>query len=90
MINAELCPFCGEEIKIEICDERGYIQDPGYEMQPARKGEVKYGLFHSIEEHPNCPIANEDEFRVIGCFVYDSQEDAEAARSCRAKEREST
>lgn len=68
-----LCPFCGKEVRIRVCDDEGNIHTDEYEDEPwSGQG---YVLVHEEEEGVQCPIATEPD-ESLGRFIYDSREEA--------------
>lgn len=74
------CPFCGGDFHIQLCDEEGnphsndYLNDP-YSGIFYYIAHTRYDVPKSIE----CPIAREDYSESIGCYLYESKEEAIAA-----------
>lgn len=72
MKNPKPCPFCGGTVKIVIMDDEFNVHNSNYEKTPWYG--LQYGLSHSEEENPGCPIANVDE--ILGVYGYDTREEA--------------
>jgi len=69
-----ICPFCGGEVSILICDEEGNIHDSSYEEDPWSG--IAYAIRHDIVQmNGNCPIAT-DVGEMIGGYIYKSRENA--------------
>ncbi|MBQ2747821.1 MAG: hypothetical protein IJF28_05055 [Firmicutes bacterium] len=70
------CPFCGNKIRIVVCDYEGNIHDDDYENDPWSG--LAYMLYHDIEDDPKqeCPIAGHIGEGVMGVYIYDTREEA--------------
>ena len=75
-IGLKLCPFCGGEAKISICDDEGNIYGRDYLENPYSG--IGYQIYHSHEENVECPIATyEVDGGIVGrVFIYDTEEEA--------------
>lgn len=75
-----VCPFCGGEVKIVVCDDEGNLHDEEYEKNPWSG--LGYQLYHDVTDVPDgkkCPIAGHEYEGIIGRVrIYDSREDAAA------------
>lgn len=78
------CPFCGNAIKIIVCDDEGNIHDEEYENDPWSG--LGYMLYHDEKDVPNddCPIAGHEGEGVMGTLIYDTREEATDAWNRRA------
>lgn len=83
------CPFCGNKIKLIVCDDEGNIHyETGYENNPWSG--IGYKLCHEIDDDPNqdCPIAGYKGQGEMGIYIYDTREDAIEAWNKRVTEEE--
>ena len=73
------CPFCGNKIRIIVCDDEGNEHDADYEND-AWSG-LGYMLYHDITDDPSeeCPIAGPEGEGMIGIHIYDTREEAAEA-----------
>ena len=87
-MNSELkpCPFCGNKIRIIVCDVEGNEHDTDYEND-AWSG-LGYMLYHDIADDPKeeCPIARHKYEGVMGIHIYDTRVEAIEAWNRRAGE----
>lgn len=81
------CPFCGGEIKVIVCDDEGNLKFGSiaaeYEQNPWSG--LRYQLYHTekmVPEGVECPISTEEGYS-LGCYSYDSKDDALAAANLR-------
>ena len=72
-IKLKPCPFCGGEVRIVVMDDEFNIRSKAYEKDPFSG--LQYGLYHSEEENPYCPIATDSE-EFLGVFGYDTKVEA--------------
>lgn len=73
-----VCPFCGGEVLIVVCDDEGNIHDEEYEKDPWSG--LGYMLYHDITNAVgDCPIAGHEGEGVLGTRIYDSREEAAGA-----------
>lgn len=86
MSDLRPCPFCGNKIRIVVCDDEGNIHDAEYEHD-AWSG-LGYMLYHDITDDPKekCPIAKHEYEGVMGIFIYDTRGEAIEAWNRRAKD----
>lgn len=70
------CPFCGGEVKLQICDDEGNFHDDEYELD-AWSG-LGFLIIHNVESNQDCPIAKY-EGENLGIYIYDSREEAAEA-----------
>lgn len=89
MSNTELkpCPFCGNEIRVIVCDDEGnWHQEEGYEENPWSG--LGYMLYHDIADVPKgeCPIARHEGEGELGMWIYDTRAEAIEAWNRRANE----
>jgi len=70
-----ICPFCGNEVEIRVCDSEGNDRTDEQEYINEPYSGIGYYLSHSfISEEFVCPIqTHEEEF--LGCHIYDSIEE---------------
>lgn len=68
-----ICPFCGGEVRIVVCDDEGNIRPDEYEDDPWSS--LGYMLVHEEEDGIKCPIATEPD-EPLGRMIYDSREEA--------------
>lgn len=80
-IKLDPCPFCGGEVEVVVCDDEGNIHSEEYECDPWSG--LSYGLRHMADRNANCPIA-EGWDDLLGCYLYDTREEAVAAWNRRA------
>ena len=73
------CPFCGNKIRIIICDDEGNEHDTDYEND-AWSG-LGYMLYHDITDDLSgeCPIAGYEGEGIIGIHIYGTREEAAEA-----------
>ena len=73
------CPFCGNKIRIIVCDDEGNEHDADYEND-AWSG-LGYMLYHDITDDPSgeCPIAGYEGEGIIGIHIYGTREEAAEA-----------
>lgn len=78
------CPFCGNKIRIIVCDDEGNEHDADYEN--AAWSGLGYMLYHDITDDPSeeCPIAGHEGEGIIGIYIYDTREKAAEAWNRRA------
>ena len=71
-----LCPFCGNKIRIIVCDDEGNIHNDDYENDPWSG--LGYMFYHDISDDPKreCPIARHEGDGVMGIHIYDTREEA--------------
>ena len=72
-----ICPFCGGEVTLVVCDDEGNIHDNEYENNPWSG--LGYMLYHDLTNCPNgliCPIAGHEEEGVLGAYIYDTRAEA--------------
>lgn len=78
MKDKMICPFCGGEVHIVVCDDDANIhREKGYEEDPWNG--LGYVLIHKQEDVPNniyCPIATYADEDFIGGLIYDTREEA--------------
>lgn len=77
------CPFCGGSVKFIILDDEFNAHDEEYEKDPWSG--LLYGLYHSVKENEDCPIANQDG-EMLGSYGYDTQKEAIEAWNRRVEE----
>ena len=71
-IKLKPCPFCGQDVRIQVCDDEGNFRDESYLDDPWSG--VSYAIIHEIVEDFDCPIETHlDE--IIGCTLYDSKKE---------------
>lgn len=83
------CPFCGNKIKLVVCDDEGNIHyETGYENNPWSG--IGYKLCHEIDDDPeqDCPIAGYKGEGEMGIYIYDTREDAIEAWNKRVTDEE--
>ena len=68
-----ICPFCGREVRIVVCDDEGNIHPDEYEDDPWSG--LGYMLVHEEADGVQCPIATEPD-EPLGRLIYDSREEA--------------
>lgn len=72
MPEMEPCPFCGGKADFVICDEEGNIHDAEYEKRPYSG--LSFGIRHTVEDNPNCPIAAfGEDGGMVGTMLYRSR-----------------
>lgn len=74
-----ICPFCGGEVKIVVCDDEGNRHDEEYEKNPWSG--LGYKLYHDATNVPvgkACPIAGHEGEGDMGMWIYDTREEAAA------------
>ena len=81
MAELKSCPFCGGKVKFLLLDDEFNIKDEEYAKKPWSG--LQYGLYHSVEENEDCPIATE-EGAMLGMYGYDTQQEAAEAWNRRA------
>lgn len=88
-MDKAICPWCGGEIRIGICDDEGNPRTPEYLDNPYSG--VGYILIHErkdIPEGQTCPIATFDnDENQLGSVIYDTPEAAYAAATRRPPNR---
>lgn len=67
------CPFCGGEVKIQVCDDEGNFRDDEYELD-AWSG-LGFLIVHEVESNPDCPIAK-FKGEHLGAWIYNSRDAA--------------
>lgn len=78
--TAPKCPFCGGDFHIKLCDEEGNPHSDDYLNDPYSG--IFYYISHTCYDVPKgieCPIAKGDYSESIGCYLYESKEEAIAA-----------
>ena len=78
------CPFCGNKIRIVVCDEEGNVHDDDYENDPWSG--LAYMLYHDMKDDPRrvCPIAKHPGEGMMGIYLYDTRKEAIDAWNWRA------
>lgn len=76
-----VCPFCKRKIKIGIFDDEGNLHGNGYEMNPWNG--LQFGIMHSHDDSPDCPIVTSENDEPIGDWLYPSREVLAAAWNTR-------
>ena len=81
MTNKLICPFCGGEVHISVCDDEGNLRDKEYEKNPWSG--LGYVLIHEERDVPKdktCPIATYNlDNAFLGTYIYDTEESAATA-----------
>lgn len=73
-----LCPFCGWEARIAVCDDEGNIHPDEYRDDPWSG--LKFSIIHDDSNAGvDCPIATCEGDGFIGRYTYDTEEEAIAA-----------
>lgn len=76
------CPFCGKNVRVQICDDEGNFRDESY-LDDSWSG-ISYAIIHEMENGVDCPIATHPE-EIIGCTLYDSKKDLAKSWNNRKK-----
>lgn len=71
-----ICPFCGGEIRIVVCDDEGNLHEDDYEKDPWSG--LGYQLAHDEADSIGiCPIAKFDgDESTLGRYTYDTRDEA--------------
>lgn len=83
MTKLKPCPFCGGKLKTMIMDDEFNFHNEEYEKEPWSG--LQYGLYHTVEENEECPIATYAG-EMLGVYGYDTKEEAIATWNRRANE----
>lgn len=79
-VDSTMCPFCGGEIKVAVCDDEGNLHlHDGEEYEKNPWSGLGYKLWHdeTMTNGNKCPIAHEeDSWGGLGRWIYNSREDA--------------
>ena len=79
-----LCPFCGCEAEIIICDDEGNLHDEEYEKDPWSG--LRYMIFHNAEKAEDCPVSHIEIENSI--WMYDTREEAVEAWNTRVEQKD--
>ena len=76
MEELKVCPFCGGNIRILVCDDEGNIHNDSYEDDPWSG--LGFQLAHDEKDTiGECPIAKFDgDESVLGIYIYETREEA--------------
>lgn len=82
MIDLKPCPFCGGKVKFLLLDDEFNVKNEEYAKDPWNG--LQYGLYHSMTENEDCPIATGEE-EMLGMYGYDTQAEAAEAWNRRCE-----
>lgn len=81
-IDLKPCPFCGGKVKFLLLDDEFNVKNEEYAKDPWSG--LQYGLYHSVTENEDCPIATGEE-KMLGMYGYDTQAEAAEAWNRRCE-----